>query len=73
MMNFLILLLAMCASGIIGFFLGRARYQGENAEQLHAMDAEIQRMKRRTHDANNQAARIKADRDRMKRHAAVQH
>lgn len=69
MMNFLILFLAMCASGAIGFYLGRARYKDENTGQIVAMEAEIQRMRRHAHEADSQAARIRADRDRMKRHA----
>ncbi|WP_298258798.1 hypothetical protein [uncultured Litoreibacter sp.] len=67
MMNFIILLLAMSASGAIGFYLARAHYLGQSAVQLHNLDAELQKVRRHARNAETQAARAKADHDRLRR------
>ena len=67
MLNFLILLFAMGASGAIGFYLARDRYLGQRNKQLHVLGSEIMRMRRRTHDAEAQSARFKSERDRMRK------
>ncbi|SFR33213.1 hypothetical protein [Litoreibacter janthinus] len=67
MFNFTVLLLAMLASGAIGFYLARERYLGQSDRQLHVLGSEIRRMRRRAHDAEAQTARMKVERDRMHR------
>lgn len=65
MLNFIIVLLAMLASGAIGFFLARDRYLGQSDQQLHVLGSEIRRMRRRARDAEAESARSKIERDRM--------
>jgi hypothetical protein len=69
MLNFLILLFAMSASGAIGFYLARERYTEESDKQLHVLGSELLRMRRRTRDAEAQSTRFKSERDRMKKAA----
>ncbi|SHF30464.1 hypothetical protein SAMN05444273_10568 [Litoreibacter ascidiaceicola] len=69
MLNFLILLFAMTASGAIGYFLARDRYLGQSDKQLRVLGSEVLRMRRRTRDAEAQSARSKFERDKMKRTA----
>ncbi|RLJ41100.1 hypothetical protein BCF46_2888 [Litoreibacter meonggei] len=67
MLNFLILLFAMSASGAIGFYLARDRYLDQRNKQLHVLGSEILRMRRRTRDAEAQSARFKSERDRIRK------
>lgn len=71
MLNFLILLFAMSASGAIGFYLARDRYLGQSKKQLRVLGSEILRMRRRTRDAEAQSARFKSERDRMRRSSTM--
>ena len=67
MLNFLILLFAMSASGAIGFYLARERYLGDGKREVRALGAELAKLRRRSQSADAQTARLKTECDRLKR------
>lgn len=68
MQNFIVLVLAMMASGAIGFYLARDRYLGRNDKQLHVLGSEIKRMRRRARDVEAQNMRLKTENDRAQKY-----
>lgn len=64
MQNLIVLLLAMLASGAIGFYVARERY-GRGHSKTQGLG--IRRVQRRAREAETQAAKLKFERDRLHR------
>jgi hypothetical protein len=66
MQNLVVLLLAMTASGAIGFYLARERYRVSD-DTKRSIGINASRMRRRARDAEEATKRLKAERNRLGR------
>lgn len=62
-----IVLTAVIASGVIGYWLSRRHFREELEHQSHVMAAEIGRLKRQAVSATAQSRRISQEFDRTRR------